>query len=702
MRMTIGKKLTGSFLFLAALVLLAGLVGYLVVHNVSRSADTVANEQVPLQNAVMNAALAVDKVKYSTNNYVNATSDLDQLAEKLAMHLDEFGMWIAMIKQGTNSAEFSQSNFGSLYAGKDLELVVMPGSEKIQVTADDILDKFDNLRRHSNELTQVHQHFVSYLVPLNGKVYTIPDFLNLAQREHLEWLRQLKDAVNIETTFTGETDPTKGDLGQWLHSFQVDNDELMKLVGKLKKQHIKLMELAIKINSKKTFKEKSRLFNRGIGVTSKIEKYFKKLHTLNAQLYKELIDEQDLSLSLVSDTAEEINQELSGLIKEAGQDMQEALKRSKSVENRGITILVLLTIGAVFVALLLGMFMSRYLSINIQHIATATKRIALGDLQETIQIKSRDELGDLAQDTNAMIINLREIIGKISDFSGQLTESAQGLSGVSNDMDENAQELHDKSTTATQATGVLDSSMMEVSTVANDSMENVQSVAMASQEMTSTVSEIAESTEQARSVTTDAVTTVNTTIQKMNELGEAAKDIGKVAAVIVDIAAQTNLLALNATIEAARAGEAGKGFAVVANEVKELASQTNAATGDIRSKIEAIQHSSDTSIERINKIQEVMENVNAIVVNIAGAVEEQTVTSQDITGNITSVSSGIEEVTKNVEQASEITSTVTEDISQVNSTSVNIQQGSTHIKKSSTELAELATELQKLVGQFRM
>jgi methyl-accepting chemotaxis protein len=702
MRMTIGKKLTGSFLFLAALVFLAGLIGFIVVKSVSRSADRVTKEQVPLQNAVMNAALAVDRVKCSTNRYLKATTGLDTLAEKLNTHLDEFGMWIAVIRMGTDSDEFRQGQFGALYAKKGLQLKVQPGTKKIQLTADSILTNFDKLRLHSNALLTAHRKYVRYLIKIGDQNLTIPNFLNLAQREHLEWIKQLKDAVNIETTFTGETDPLKGTLGQWLHSFQVDNEKLMKLVAKLKKQQNKLMELAKKINAQPTYKAKSRLFNRGIGVTSKIEKYFQQLHTLSTEIYTKLNNEQNTSLSLVTDTAGVLNLELTGLIQEAGQEMQEALKQSKDVERRGITILALLTIGAVIVALLLGIFMSRYLSRNIQYIATASKKIARGDLQETIQIESRDELGELAEDTNAMIVNLREIIGKILNFSNQLTESARDLSGVSNDLDEHARDLNDKSTAASKATGTLDSSMIEVSTVANDSMENVQSVAMASQEMTSTITEIAENTEEARAVTSEAVTAVNTTIQKMNELGEAAKDIGQVAAVIVDIAKQTNLLALNATIEAARAGEAGKGFAVVANEVKELASQTNTATSNIRNKIEAIQQSSNTSIKEIHKIQDVMESVNAIVVNIAGAVEEQTVTSQDITGNITSVSSGIEKMTQNVDHATGITSMVTDDISLVNSTSANIQHGSTHIKKSSTELAALATELQKLVGQFRV
>ena len=100
--------------------------------------------------------------------------------------------------------------------------------------------------------------------------------------------------------------------------------------------------------------------------------------------------------------------------------------------------------------------------------------------------------------------------------------------------------------------------------------------------------------------------------------------------VITSIAQQTNLLALNATIEAARAGEAGKGFAVVANEVKELAKQTAKATGDISSKIEAIQANTKGSVAAIATISTIINKINEISGSIAGAVEEQNATTSEI------------------------------------------------------------------------
>jgi methyl-accepting chemotaxis protein len=142
----------------------------------------------------------------------------------------------------------------------------------------------------------------------------------------------------------------------------------------------------------------------------------------------------------------------------------------------------------------------------------------------------------------------------------------------------------------------------------------------------------------------------------VDELGAAAAQIDKIITVIVEIAEQTKLLALNATIEAARAGEAGKGFAVVAAEVKQLATQTNNATDDIRLKISSMQSSTNNTIGEIKHISGVITSVDEIVSSIAASVEEQSVTTRDISctiGNVATIVAEMSTLTGSVKQKSE-------------------------------------------------
>ncbi len=131
--------------------------------------------------------------------------------------------------------------------------------------------------------------------------------------------------------------------------------------------------------------------------------------------------------------------------------------------------------------------------------------------------------------------------------------------------------------------------------------------------------EAARIAESLSGVATELTAASQSTHQTVSKLSTSSTEIGKVIKVISTVAQRTNLLALNAAIEAARAGEAGKGFAVVANEVKALASQTATATGEISQKIAATQGDTNDAVLAINRISEVVNQVNQIATAVTSA-----------------------------------------------------------------------------------
>lgn len=703
MQMTIGKKLIISFLVLAILVLFSGLVGFYVLSKSANSADTVAKDKAPAQYVVMNAALSTEKALKSVGMYTGRNIGLEAISSEVLAALDELDMWIAMLKLGTHSSAFQSSPQGDMYKEKGLKIAVNKGSAEMLAVLESISKERDSFRQQVVALMESHKNKVSYSVFVGDRFYGLPDFLNLAQLYHLNWLRSLKDAVNIETLFNEVIDPKKGLVGEWLHSdYRVNNEKFMAVMGKYQKQHTKLITLSRKINAKESYKDKLRLFNRGIGATAKIERYYGEMHKLSALIYQEIETKDSAVQNAMTASAKKINGQLDNLISKAAGEMNNALFTAERVKSRGELFLTIITVVAVVIAMIMGSLMSRYFSVRIGELEDTTRKISQGDLRNTINVSSKDELGNLAKDTNSMISNLRDMIGQILSFSKNLTSSSESLAGISGALEENARDLSGKAKTATDATATMGDSMEEITITATQSMERVQNVSQATEEMTETINEIAKNTEQARSVTSQAVATVEKTTAKMSELSGAAKEIGEVANVIVEIAEQTNLLSLNATIEAARAGEAGKGFAVVANEVKELAAQTNSATGNIRNKITAIQRSSEMSIDEINEIASVINDINAIVVVIAGAVEEQAATTKQIAEDIGSVSEGIEGMNTVIGSTAQIADSVSTDVGVVNITSNDVQSGSVEIGKNASELAKLSRELQLLVGKFQL
>jgi methyl-accepting chemotaxis protein len=287
--------------------------------------------------------------------------------------------------------------------------------------------------------------------------------------------------------------------------------------------------------------------------------------------------------------------------------------------------------------------------------------------------KFKGAYSELMMSVNDMFEVFRATIAQVGQMSEPLSQSAAELTRVSQEMGSSAEQ------TASQA-NMVSAGSEQVS-------RNIQTVATAADEMSASIREIAKNTADSTKVATAAVRSAEETNITIGKLGQSSAEIGQVIKVITSIAQQTNLLALNATIEAARAGEAGKGFAVVANEVKELAKETAKATEDISRKIEAIQTDTKGAVSAIEQIGSVIGQINDIQNTVASAVEEQSVTTNEITRNLTEAAKGGADISHSIAGVAEAARTTT--------------GGAGQTQKSAESLEKLAEELQSLMGRFR-
>ncbi len=325
-----------------------------------------------------------------------------------------------------------------------------------------------------------------------------------------------------------------------------------------------------------------------------------------------------------------------------------------------------------------------------------------GDLTVRLEIKNKDEVGELVHWFNQFVEKIQLIIKDIASNATTVGDSATELNKISEQMTEGANDMAGKSNSVSAAAEEMSANMGVVSGTTGQSSNNLNLVATSIDDMTATVNEIASNSAKARTITGDAVLKAESSSAQMDELGKAAQDIGAVTETITEISEQTNLLALNATIEAARAGEAGKGFAVVANEIKDLAKQTASATGEIKSKIEGIQGTTNKTVKQISEVVQVIKDVNEIITTIAAAVEEQSVSSKDIANNVSQASQGIQEVSENVSQSSTVSEEIAKDIAEVNQASNEMSNSSSQVNLSASELTKLASKLNEMVGKFKV
>lgn len=263
----------------------------------------------------------------------------------------------------------------------------------------------------------------------------------------------------------------------------------------------------------------------------------------------------------------------------------------------------------------------------------------------------------------------------------EVRETAQSLATASNELAAVSCELRTTATATSSEATTASGASQQVS-------GNVQCVATGIEEMNASIREIARSAGEAATIAGTAVKMADSANATVTKLGSSSVEIGKVVKVINTIAEQTNLLALNATIEAARAGEAGKGFAVVANEVKELAKETAKATEDISHRIEAIQTDAEGAVSAIREITEIINQISNVSGTIAGAVEEQTATTSEISRSITEAALGAGSIAKNVSMVAEAAD--------------GTLRGASNAQQAADELSRMATGLQQLVSRFSM
>ncbi len=401
-----------------------------------------------------------------------------------------------------------------------------------------------------------------------------------------------------------------------------------------------------------------------------------------------------------------------GKLKQNGQQVEAAAmeivgRTKKNIDNAtrkgDIASLTVAVIG-IGALLLFGTFIARSIVKPIVGTVTMIKDIAEGegDLTRRLELKSRDEIGDLAKWFDTFIDKIQSIIRKVAENAVQLDDSSTDLSGISEQMLAGSEKTTERANGVAAASEEMSTNMSSVAAAMEEASTNINMVASAAEEMTATINEIAQNAEKARSITGEAVSQADQASNQVEELGTAAQKIGKVIETITEISEQVNLLALNATIEAARAGEAGKGFAVVANEIKELARQTADATDEIKHQVESTQTGITGTVTGIEGITKVVNEVDEIVSTIATAVEEQSVTTREIAENVSQASRGIGEVNENVAQSSNVSSQISAEIADVTQAAGEMNSSSSQVNVNAGDLSSLAGQLNSLVGTFKV
>ncbi len=383
------------------------------------------------------------------------------------------------------------------------------------------------------------------------------------------------------------------------------------------------------------------------------------------------------------------------------QNLEERRKRLIMDQTKMLTYilggLVVIALGA------FGYFLMNNLVKPVVQVACMLREIASrkGNLTLRLAVNKKDEIGDLAGCFNNFVEAIQTIIKDVSSHIRTLASSAGQLDDISTVLKANAEKTSEKSMSMTSTGIQMSANMKNITTASSQTTESIGQMVLSTQGMSENIRSIFQSAEKAQAVSGQAVAKICLVSSQITELGNFAQNIGAVTEAIADISDQTNLLALNATIEAARAGSAGRGFAVVANEIKVLAQQTADATLDIKKGISGVQQTTLATSEEIQKVSEIINEIDRIIASIALSVEEQNQTTQEFAKNLDTASARILGMDEDLNQSADATRQMSLDIDEVDGSAKEINVTASQVSSYSEKLAGLSMELKDIIGRLR-
>ncbi|ELR67540.1 Methyl-accepting chemotaxis protein I [Photobacterium marinum] len=373
---------------------------------------------------------------------------------------------------------------------------------------------------------------------------------------------------------------------------------------------------------------------------------------------------------------------------QANNHMDEAIANADNAYSSGLSNAILIGVIVTLFAVFIGWYLAQSVRKPLQSTLLTLEALTDGDMTKRSELSQFREFDRLNRHINTLADNLQEVLGKLSQASGELTTVAEENQSTTSQAKHRLNEQRHQTASVATAMTEMEQSVTDVSHSAQNTMERVNEVEQAS----NTGREV-----MSRNINTAHLLSerLDESVHAVSNLQEMSSSIGSILDVIRNIADQTNLLALNAAIEAARAGDQGRGFAVVADEVRILAKRTTDSTAEIESMIQRLQSSSGQAVTVIQGCVSEMENSITQASDANSAMEE----IQAIILEISQMSSQIAQAAEEQRSTTGSIARSLEDISHIADSNYSAME---EVAEASAKLDTLAHQQNDLVLRFKL
>ncbi|HJV44755.1 MAG TPA: methyl-accepting chemotaxis protein [Bacillota bacterium] len=530
-----------------------------------------------------------------------------------------------------------------------------------------------------------------------------------------EQSKEIQDGWMYKSFLLGDLNGNLSDVERLVYSYVLEDEDRIRsdIENKLNDKIKKVQDgrtivgpLLVMDEGKASFMEFEKNFDSFIAALSDIQKFVNAHETEKArQLLKEIHPKWQIA-----------SQSIVKLIELTKKGSDQATSTSIHLFESSRTTVIVIGILAISAAMGISWYVSSIIAGPMMLLAKRAEQIASGDLTaDAIQVKNRDEIGQVAHSFNEMAVNLRKMISKVGFSAEQLATSAEELSASAEQTGRATEQITVSIQEVAQGSEKQVASSSEATIVITEISKGMDQVAVSIQNVADSTAEANQKAVQGNSMVIKTVeqmdtaqSRVNSTAEVVNLLGEKSKKIDQIVALITQISNQTNLLALNAAIEAARAGEHGRGFAVVADEVRKLAEQSTNAAAEISEIIHEIQIEADRAVISMNDgTQAVKDGILLVhqsgtafkdIAEVIGIVSAQ---SQEVSAIVDQVTAGTQNMVNMMENVSNISVQTGGNTQSVAAAAEEQNASMEEVSASAQSLSRLAEDLKAVVGTFK-